>query len=93
MADKLKLLQKLKFEGDYYRALLVHPETPRISRWLLGTAIAYLISPIDLIPDFIPVIGHLDDLLIVPALLFLACSFIPAEVKKECRDINKLNQS
>jgi uncharacterized membrane protein YkvA (DUF1232 family) len=79
------LFQKIGREINYYRALLYHPRTPRISRWLLAIAIAYFISPIDLIPDAIPILGQLDDLLIVPTLMSLALAFIPAEVKAECR--------
>jgi len=51
----------------------------------LGT-VAYAISPIDLIPDFIPVIGYLDDLIIVPAGIALAVRLIPAEVMSEARE-------
>lgn len=48
-------------------------------------AIGYLLLPFDLIPDFIPVIGHLDDLVIVPGLIYLALKMIPDEVVAECR--------
>ena len=61
---------------------------PRVSRWLLAGAIAYLVSPIDLIPDGIPILGQLDDLIIVPGLLAAALAFIPAEVKRACRTEN-----
>ena len=79
------MLARAKREVAYYRALFTHPRTPRVSRWLLGAAVAYLVSPIDIIPDFIPVLGQLDDLLIVPCLLYAALAFIPASVKAECR--------
>src|SRR3990172_5928586 len=68
-----------------YRLMLDHPRTPRLSKILLGLAVAYAVTPIDLIPDFIPVIGHLDDVLIIPALVWMALCFIPSEVRKECR--------
>ena len=78
-------IEKTKRELAYYRALLMHPQTPKLSRWLLAAAIAYFLSPIDLIPDAIPLLGQLDDLLIVPGLIYAALAFIPAHVKKECR--------
>ena len=77
---------RINAEIAYYRALSVHPGTPRVSKWLIALALIYLASPIDFIPDFIPVIGHLDDLLIVPSLIWLALKFIPEEVKKNCRE-------
>jgi uncharacterized membrane protein YkvA (DUF1232 family) len=46
--------------------LLRHPQTPWYAKAVGGATLLYAVSPIDLIPDFIPVIGHLDDLLLVP---------------------------
>ena len=57
------------------------PETPIPAKLLLGAGIAYLLSPIDLIPDFIPIIGYLDDLIIVPLLLGLALLCVPPHVR------------
>jgi len=51
----------------------------------LGGAIAYLVSPVDIIPDFVPILGQLDDLFIVPGMIYAALAFIPASVKAECR--------
>ena len=76
---------KIKGELAYYKALAAHKRTPRISRVLMVCALAYLASPIDLIPDFIPVIGQLDDLIIVPVLIWLALRLIPEDVRRECR--------
>ena len=81
-----RTIDRLKREFGYYRALLTHPDTPWISRALLGAAIAYFASPIDLIPDFIPILGQLDDLLIVTGLIRAALAFIPSGVRTECRD-------
>jgi len=81
-----KILNRAKQELAYYRALFTDPRTPRMSRWLLGGATAYLLSPIDIIPDFIPILGLLDDLVIVPSMIFAALAFIPASVKVECRE-------
>lgn len=78
-------VQAIKSEVAVYRAVLSHPRTPRLAKWLLGLAMAYLVSPVDIIPDFIPVIGHLDDLLIVPLLVWMALRMIPSSVVEECR--------
>jgi len=61
------------------------PRTPWYAKALAGGVVAYALSPIDLIPDFIPVLGYLDDLIIVPAGLVLARRMIPPVVMTECR--------
>ena len=61
------------------------PRTPWYARVLAVAVIAYALSPIDLIPDFIPVLGYLDDLLLVPAGIALVIRLIPAEVMAEAR--------
>lgn len=75
---------KIKHNLRAYLALArrLHQDrrVPKASRILLSAALVYFFSPIDLIPDFLPVIGHLDDLLIVPLLVFIAIKLIPAEV-------------
>lgn len=76
---------KLKTELAVYRRVLKHPNTPLLAKVLLGLAIGYALLPFDLIPDFIPVLGHLDDLVIVPGLVILALWLIPREVVVECR--------
>jgi len=63
-----------------------HPQTPRVSKRLLGAALVYLASPVDIVPDFIPVFRQLDDLLIVPGLVWLATRLIPRGVVAECRE-------
>lgn len=74
-----------KRELAFYRAVSRHPATPRLAKVLMGAALAYLVSPVDLIPDLIPVIGHLDDAIIVPGLIVAALRLIPEEVLVECR--------
>jgi uncharacterized membrane protein YkvA (DUF1232 family) len=76
---------RLKTELAVYRLVLKHPRTPLLAKIVLGLAVAYALLPFDLIPDFIPVIGHLDDLVIVPGLVILALWLIPKEVVAECR--------
>lgn len=61
------------------------PRTPRLARWLALAVAAYALSPIDLIPDFIPVLGYLDDLLIVPLGLLLVLRMIPPEVRRSAQ--------
>ncbi len=65
------------------QAVWKDPRTPWYARAVLGATVAYALSPIDLIPDFIPVLGHLDDALIVPAGFFLAKRLVPREVWEE----------
>lgn len=59
--------------------------TPIAAKLLAGAVAAYALSPIDLIPDFIPVLGLLDDLVIVPAGIWLALRLVPPEVLAACR--------
>lgn len=85
--SKLKSLGKqLKLEFTVYRLVLKHPQTPWIAKLFLGLAVGYLLLPFDLIPDFIPVIGQLDDVVIIPVLLYLALLFIPKWIIQSCRE-------
>lgn len=61
------------------------PRTPWAAKALAGAVAAYALSPIDLIPDFIPILGYVDDLLIVPAGIWLAIRLIPAPLMDEFR--------
>ena len=62
-----------------------HPETPWYAKALAFLVVAYAVSPIDLIPDFIPCIGYLDDAVIVPAGMVIVVRLIPPHVMEECR--------
>ena len=87
MLNKLKgIAKQFKYELQVYRLVWRHPKTPKLAKCLLGVAIAYVLMPFDLIPDFIPVIGQLDDLVIVPFLVYLALKLIPQAVVCECRE-------
>ncbi len=77
--------KRLKIEVHAVYLAYRDPRVPWYARLFAGCVVAYAFSPIDLIPDPIPVIGYLDDLLIVPLGIFLALKMIPAEVMAECR--------
>ena len=92
MLNKLKSLgRQLKRELAVYRLVLKHPQTPWIAKLFLGLAVGYLLLPFDLIPDFIPIIGQLDDVVIIPVLLYLALLFIPQQVIQSCREQVKVH--
>lgn len=61
-----------------------HPRTPWYARALAAVVAAYALSPIDLIPDPIPLLGYLDDLVLVPAGVWLTLRLIPPDVWQEC---------
>jgi uncharacterized membrane protein YkvA (DUF1232 family) len=61
------------------------PRTPWYAKALAAAVVAYALSPFDLIPDFIPVIGYLDDLIVVPLGIALVIKLVPASVMAECR--------
>jgi len=86
MSDRLKAAARaFKRELRVYQLVLRDPRTPKLAKILLGLAVGYVLLPFDLIPDFIPVIGHLDDVIIVPGLVFFALKLIPTEIVAECR--------
>jgi len=62
------------------------PRTPWAARLFSALVVAYAFSPIDLIPDPIPVLGYLDDLILIPLGVYLAIKMIPPEVLEECRE-------
>lgn len=76
---------KIKKEFAVYRLVLKHPETPMLAKILLGLAVGYVLLPFDLIPDFLPGIGQLDDLVIVPALVYAALKLVPPGIIESCR--------
>lgn len=64
--------------------LMRHPQTPRAAKWVAFAVIAYAVSPIDLIPDFIPVLGLLDDLLLLPLGVALVIRMTPVALWQAC---------
>ncbi|NQW26892.1 MAG: DUF1232 domain-containing protein [Flammeovirgaceae bacterium] len=86
MFEKLKSAgKKLKREIKVYQLIRKDERTPKMAKVLLAASIGYTLLPFDIIPDFIPVIGHLDDIIIVPALVMLALKMVPKEVIDNCR--------
>jgi uncharacterized membrane protein YkvA (DUF1232 family) len=61
------------------------PRTPWYAKAFAGVVVAYALSPLDLIPDFIPVLGYLDDLILIPLGIWVAVRLIPALVLEDCR--------
>ena len=59
--------------------------TPIIAKVIAAITVGYALSPVDLIPDFVPVLGDLDDVILLPALIALTIRLIPAEVFEQCR--------
>lgn len=79
--DHVRALTKRNI--DLYVGIYKDERTPKLSKFLLWLALGYLFLPFDLIPDFIPVIGQLDDVIIVPLLIYLAIRMVPDEVYEE----------
>lgn len=77
--------KKLKSDIPAIFLALKDKDTPIIAKILAAVTVAYALSPIDLIPDFIPILGYLDDLIILPALAALTIKLIPKETFEECR--------
>ena len=82
------LREKARRLRDEIRALVLayrDPRTPWYARACAALVLAYALSPIDLIPDFIPVLGHLDDLVMIPLGIALTVRLIPAQVMQDAR--------
>ena len=62
-----------------------HPGTPWYAKALGFFVVAYALSPVDLIPDFVPVLGYVDDILLLPALIWLSVKLLPNSILAECR--------
>ena len=77
--------RQLKQETYAMYLALRDPRVPWYARLVAACVVGYAFSPIDLIPDFVPVLGYLDDLIIVPLGIALALKMIPADVMAECR--------
>lgn len=83
LQDLKKITKEFKKGLRKYQLIYNDPRTPKRAKALLWLAIGYTLMPFDLIPDFIPVFGQIDDLIIVPALVVLALKFVPVEVVRD----------
>jgi uncharacterized membrane protein YkvA (DUF1232 family) len=87
LLTKLKdLVRTLKREIVPIYYAMLDKRTPIIAKVLAGVTIGYMLSPIDLIPDFVPILGLLDDLILVPILIKLTLHFIPKELINEIKN-------
>jgi uncharacterized membrane protein YkvA (DUF1232 family) len=87
MLEKLKSRARaLKNESLAVYLAAKDPRTPWYAKVVAICTVAYAVSPIDLIPDFVPILGYLDDVIIVPAGIALAIRLIPAEALEEARE-------
>jgi uncharacterized membrane protein YkvA (DUF1232 family) len=87
MFDKLKektkqITQKLSVLYIAYK----RKDVPIIAKTIIIIAIIYALSPVDLIPDFIPVLGCLDDLIILPILIYVSIKIIPKNILEKCEE-------
>lgn len=78
-------VKQLKTDIPALLLALRRKDTPLPAKIFAGITVAYALSPIDLIPDFIPVLGYIDDMILLPALIGLTIIFIPKEIFTECR--------
>ena len=85
LAELKRRARHLKTETFALYLAARDPRTPWYAKLLVAGIVAYAFSPIDLIPDFIPVIGYLDDLILIPMGIKLAIKLVPPSVLTECR--------
>lgn len=79
------IAKKLKLDIPAIYIALKKKETPVIAKIFAMVTIVYALSPIDLIPDFIPIIGFLDDFILLPMLIAITIKFIPKDILSQCR--------
>ncbi|WP_435925631.1 YkvA family protein [Paenibacillus sp. DYY-L-2] len=91
--EQTKRLEKLKKKAREIKQNVFilylaykHPQLPWYAKLVSVLVVAYAFSPVDLIPDFIPVLGYLDDIIIVPLGITLALKMIPRSIIEECRE-------
>lgn len=78
-------VRRLKAETFALYLAARHPGTPWYAKLFIASIVAYAFSPIDLIPDFVPILGYVDDLILIPMGIALAIRMVPPAVLAECR--------
>jgi uncharacterized membrane protein YkvA (DUF1232 family) len=91
-ADLAEAARRLKREVRALYLAYRDPRVPWYARLFAALVVAYALSPIDLIPDLIPILGYLDDLILIPLGVWLALRMIPREVMAECRARAQMEQ-
>ncbi len=89
----MQILSKLKIKAARLRRHVTtlywvarYPRTPWYARLFIAAVVAYALSPVDLIPDAVPILGYADDFLAISLAIWLASRLVPADVMQECRD-------
>ena len=86
LAEKMRTWARgIKRDGVTLWFAYQHAGTPWMAKLLCVLVVAYALSPIDLIPDFIPILGYLDDVILLPGMIWMAVRLIPSGVLAECR--------
>ena len=85
VAELKRRARRLKTETFALYLVARHPGTPWYAKLFVAGIVAYAFSPFDLIPDFVPVLGYLDDLILIPMGITLAMRMVPPSVLAECR--------
>lgn len=94
MLDNLKARART-LKADIYALYLAYrdPRVPWYAKAFAALVVGYAVSPVDLVPDFIPLLGYLDDLVLLPLGISLALRMIPSDVMEECRAIARSSQA
>lgn len=87
-----KWAKKIKKDVLTLYFALKHPSTPLYAKVLIAIVVGYALSPIDFIPDFVPILGYLDDVILLPLGIALVIMLIPPDVLNECRKLAQDNK-
>ena len=81
--------EEIKYYLPAMYLALKHSNTPWLAKIMAGITVGYALSPIDLVPDFVPILGYLDDVIILPLLITITLKLIPQEIINECLEQSK----